>query len=511
VDHVTITRVRETPLSGAQHGGALIAYNTDGLPRTLNVSSNIISEYQKNGMALMGAGLTTTVTGNTVTGSGPTGVIAQNGIQVSDGASGTVGGNTVSNNSYTGPWDAASNVLVFSADTDVTGNSLTDGQVGLYYVEGSGTVDGNTVSATTAGVGRPDYWGIVVSDPPAASPSPYEDAAEGGPGGLMAPMTSGSGVMTVVVEDNTITGDGSADSVGLEVDSGFYGSEDIDLTASYNEISNWGYGVVTYDCPGCYEPSAFLSVDVGPMNNILDNDVGVGVYNDSSAVAVNFNNIVGNASFGVESDDAANILDATNNWWGACNGPGPVGPGTGDKVSTLVDYDPWITGPCDTDGDLLTDDAEQLVWFTDWQDPDTDGDGCADGEEALYSSPALGGQRNPLDPWDFYDVPAPTIGNGGSMANRDKAVSIGNDVLGVLEYAGTSRDGPANAGPDGVPGNADDRDYDDDKDHNDVKDGIAYDRSVGVQWSGPPNGAISLGEDVLLVLDQSGHSCQAPP
>jgi len=97
------------------------------------------------------------------------------------------------------------------------------------------------------------------------------------------------------------------------------------------------------------------------------------------------------------------------------------------------------------------------------------------------------------------------------MANRDKAVSIGNDVLGVLEYAGTSRDGPANAGPDGVPGNADDRDYDDDKDHNDVKDGIAYDRSVGVQWSGPPNGAISLGEDVLLVLDQSGHSCQAPP
>jgi len=267
VDHVTITRVRETPLSGAQHGGALIAYNTDGLPRTLNVSSNIISEYQKNGMALMGAGLTTTVTGNTVTGWGPTGVIAQNGIQVSDGASGTVGGNTVSNNSYTGPDDAASNVLVFSADTDVTGNSLTDGQVGLYYVEGSGTVDGNTVSATTAGVGRPDYWGIVVSDPPAASPSPFEDEAAPPAGGFSAaPM--GAGVMTVVVNGNTLTGDGSADSVGLEADAGYYGPENVSFTASGNTISNWGTGVMVAQCTEGCDTGVFVSVDVGPDNNI---------------------------------------------------------------------------------------------------------------------------------------------------------------------------------------------------------------------------------------------------
>ena len=102
VDHVTITRVRDTPLTGAQHGVTLYASNADGAPRTINISNNTIGEYQKNGMALIGAGLTATVTGNTVTGSGPTGVIAQNGIQVSDEATGTVDGNTVSNNSYTG-------------------------------------------------------------------------------------------------------------------------------------------------------------------------------------------------------------------------------------------------------------------------------------------------------------------------------------------------------------------------------------------------------------------------
>jgi hypothetical protein len=164
----------------------------------------------------------------------------------------------------------------------------------------------------------------------------------------------------------------------------------------------------------------------------------------------------------------------------------------------------------DSDNDGVPDGVEFMQLGTSAVNPDSDNDGCAEGKER-GSNPTLGGQRNPLDKWDFYDVPAPTIGNGGSMANKDKAISIGNDVLGVLEYAGTSLGGPPNAGPDGIPGNADDRDYDDDVDDDDVSDGMAYDRSVGVQWSGPPNGAISVGEDVLLVLDQSGHSCQALP
>ena len=42
------------------------------------------------------------------------------------------------------------------------------------------------------------------------------------------------------------------------------------------------------------------------------------------------------------------ILDATYNWWGAANGPGPVGPGSGDKVSTNVNYTPWLTSPAPT-------------------------------------------------------------------------------------------------------------------------------------------------------------------
>ena len=37
-------------------------------------------------------------------------------------------------------------------------------------------------------------------------------------------------------------------------------------------------------------------------------------------------------------------------------------------------------------------------------DVDTDNDGCADGEEAATNPPLTGGQRNPLNGFDFYDV-----------------------------------------------------------------------------------------------------------
>jgi hypothetical protein len=39
-------------------------------------------------------------------------------------------------------------------------------------------------------------------------------------------------------------------------------------------------------------------------------------------------------------------MNAENNWWGAANGPGlPGGTGSGDPVSTNVDFTPWLTEP----------------------------------------------------------------------------------------------------------------------------------------------------------------------
>ncbi len=86
VANTTIVHVRETPLNGNQHGVALYAYNDDAVARTLDVTDNTISDYQKNGMALNGDDLTVTVSGNNVTGAGATNLTAQNGIQIGYGA-----------------------------------------------------------------------------------------------------------------------------------------------------------------------------------------------------------------------------------------------------------------------------------------------------------------------------------------------------------------------------------------------------------------------------------------
>jgi hypothetical protein len=76
----------------------------------------------------------------------------------------------------------------------------------------------------------------------------------------------------------------------------------------------------------------------------------------------------------------------------------------------------------DTDGDGLTDCDELLTHLTDPVDSDTDGDGCSDGEE-LGPNQALGGMRDPLNFWDFFDV----TGDGGIDFT---------DALDILGYFG---------------------------------------------------------------------------
>ncbi len=76
-------------------------------------------------------------------------------------------------------------------------------------------------------------------------------------------------------------------------------------------------------------------------NHITGNTIGVKIQeSDASTTSINFNNIYGNTSYGVDNASGTSV-DAENNWWGANDGPSPS-PGSGDKVSANVDYDPWI-------------------------------------------------------------------------------------------------------------------------------------------------------------------------
>jgi hypothetical protein len=131
----------------------------------------------------------------------------------------------------------------------------------------------------------------------------------------------------------------------------------------------------------------------------------------------------------------------------------------------------------DQDGDGALDCLEVLRTSpSDPTKPDTDGDGCADGEE-LGTQALLGGRREPTNPYDFFDVPAPT---------KNKSVTIA-DISGIIARFGTALGMAAySADFDRTPGGPDPWDLQ------------------------GPNGSITV-QDITMIITQFGHTCASPP
>jgi Right handed beta helix region len=148
VNHVT-TRYQELDPTdfGCQDGLAIYVqsgYGTDGTAK-VTVENSSVHDYDKNGITVDGSGTVGTVTGNYVVGIGATSLIAQNGIQLSFGASGKITGNTVTDDVYVNPSDCVSDGGCASA----TGILLYDsGGTSASHV----TVSDNTVSNTQGGI-----------------------------------------------------------------------------------------------------------------------------------------------------------------------------------------------------------------------------------------------------------------------------------------------------------------------------------------------------------------------
>jgi probable HAF family extracellular repeat protein/parallel beta-helix repeat protein len=78
--------------------------------------------------------------------------------------------------------------------------------------------------------------------------------------------------------------------------------------------------------------------------NMIADDAGDGIaLENGSNPVITKNNIIGNKGFGVRNFDSSSMVDATQNWWGNANGPSASGPGSGDKVSTGIDFTGWKT------------------------------------------------------------------------------------------------------------------------------------------------------------------------
>jgi hypothetical protein len=265
-----------------------------------------VSTYQKNGITIDGTGSSATISGGSVTGVGPTPSLAQNGIQVSFGATASISGVTVSGNQCTDasapcgpdPWSQvqSSGVLLYDngLPTTVTGSTINDNDYGVASIQTStpaapGVVISNdTISGGDESVYQDSGWAKVKND-----------RLSGAEIGIWVPVYNGQpSPARVTAKDDIITG--------------------MSATA----------------------PLLAAAVEV-------ESDGSVSDY--TPVVTVKGSDLSGNP-YGVLNNDSA-ILTATGDFWGSGNGPSDNGIGTTATASGAdvnVTFFPWATSVSDS-------------------------------------------------------------------------------------------------------------------------------------------------------------------
>jgi len=157
------------------------------------------------------------------------------------------------------------------------------------------------------------------------SGGPYTDPMSG----IQLMMWEGPLSDTVVIEGNTLDG-GNTGGTGTPPSSGilvrhwsstYWPSDTLDVNITHNTITAFDHGITIYD----------------EVDDVYGN------LTTGSAVNIHYNNIYGNALYGVRND-YAEVVDATYNWWGDATGPyhATNTNGLGDNISDNVDYTPWL-------------------------------------------------------------------------------------------------------------------------------------------------------------------------
>ncbi len=161
-------------------------------------------------------------------------------------------------------------------------------------------------------------------------------------------FTAFSGVVGgIVVTNNNVTGTATAGSAIF-----FFGGVTGSVDISNNVITDFGgNGIDVGNFGDGNNTGAFTFT----YNNLSNNFRSIrlrAAFDSGATVTANRNNVSGNSTtIGIQNDSTTLLANATCNWWGAADGPGPVGPGSGDKVSTGVTFAPWLVssnlnGPC---------------------------------------------------------------------------------------------------------------------------------------------------------------------
>ena len=336
VGAVTAT-IRDNTVSGG-YFGVTVAPNSLGA--TATIEGNQVSDFGRAGIdagnfSMGGDKVDASISGNTVMGPGPGNVEtwAVNGIEIANGATGSIERNHVTGMIYTGikaqPTEATGILVFESSGVQVQGNTVEDSQAGI-VLESAGyssndtdwTMAGDTVTGNQIGY-----------DATYQSPGVIAGETAGTWGIWVANYKDGASV-SASVYGNSLVGTnadaGSVPSMGIQVGDSHVGGAagSVRATIGGNAITGFTDGIADVGTTG--SDATFSSV--ASFNDLSGNTVAGLV------------NLTGSAS----GTTAVKGLDATDNWWGSANGPtSPENTyntaSQGIAVSGDAQVAPWLT------------------------------------------------------------------------------------------------------------------------------------------------------------------------
>jgi hypothetical protein len=212
-----------------------------------------------------------------------------------------------------------------------------------------------------------------------------------------------------------------------------------------------GYEWVTYqtdfclldtDCDGLsdgYETASYLAPSTEGFNR------GHGDYPEDTFAALSHVSAVGVANFPFGTVDQLNPLEQdtdgdglpdSDEWYPGCgrdptDGLANVSDSDGDGLIDSLDTDPDLPGASDNDGELNDDTAHSIC------DPDSDGDGLLDGEEVQLGTDRLDWDSDDDGLSDYEELKV-------YFTNPNDPDSDGDSAVGVLSHRPTSIPLPGN-------------------------------------------------------------------
>ena len=254
--------------------GTIVDVRTDtSSTSNVTISKSTLAGYNKTGVVCNFPGTTCTVDKTTVTGAGAINYVAQNGVQISREAVGTISNSTITGNNYT-PSPQASGILIYNAGSGVTitKNTVSGNDNNIYAYQ-----DGNDPGTSA---------NVQITKNTSSGSTAYDDIA-------VADVTGANIDGNIANNGHAVTGFG----IGL------YGAHN--STVHKNKVNNSATDGIYVGGPGNINAT---STGNSVTSNKVFNSANVGIHADTSAVTNSFdkNTTKNSAVWDIQDDGTGN-------------------------------------------------------------------------------------------------------------------------------------------------------------------------------------------------------------